>query len=89
MVGTGEFESPTSCMSSKRSNQLSYAPIITVLLIVTDLSHQDTEQNSTIQRNLNSNHADQMTQSFDESTLENIISWRTLSRGDLKTPRIQ
>ena len=46
MVGTGEFESPTSCMAST-SNQLSYAPIIT-LLIVTDLSHQDTEQNSTI-----------------------------------------
>ena len=27
MVGTTELESVTSCMSSKRSNQLSYAPI--------------------------------------------------------------
>ena len=27
MVGTAELESATSCMSSKRSNQLSYAPI--------------------------------------------------------------
>lgn len=26
MVGTGEFESPTSSMSTRRSNQLSYAP---------------------------------------------------------------
>ena len=26
MVGTGGFEPPTSCVSSKRSNQLSYAP---------------------------------------------------------------
>ena len=26
MVGTTELESVTSCMSSKRSNQLSYAP---------------------------------------------------------------
>lgn len=26
MVGTAELESATSCMSSKRSNQLSYAP---------------------------------------------------------------
>ena len=34
MVGTAELESATSCMSSKRSNQLSYAPVkrrITVL----------------------------------------------------------
>ena len=89
MVGTGEFESPTSCMSSKRSNQLSYAPIITGLLIVTNLSHQDTEQNSAIQRNLNSNYTDQMKQLFNESSLENIISWRTLSGRDLETQRIQ
>lgn len=27
MVGTTELESVTSCMSSKRSNQLSYAPV--------------------------------------------------------------
>ena len=27
MVGTGGLEPPTSCMSSRRSNQLSYAPI--------------------------------------------------------------
>ena len=27
LVGTGEFESPTSTMSTWRSNQLSYAPI--------------------------------------------------------------
>ena len=27
MVGTAELESATSCMSSKRSNQLSYAPV--------------------------------------------------------------
>ena len=27
VVGTAELESATSCMSSKRSNQLSYAPI--------------------------------------------------------------
>ena len=26
-VGTSEFESPTSSMSTRRSNQLSYAPI--------------------------------------------------------------
>ena len=26
LVGTAELESATSCMSSKRSNQLSYAP---------------------------------------------------------------
>lgn len=29
MVGTTELESVTSCMSSKRSNQLSYAPVTT------------------------------------------------------------
>ena len=27
LVGTGGLEPPTSCMSSRRSNQLSYAPI--------------------------------------------------------------
>ena len=27
MVGTTELESVTSCMSSKRSNRLSYAPV--------------------------------------------------------------
>ena len=27
VVGTTELESVTSCMSSKRSNQLSYAPM--------------------------------------------------------------
>ena len=31
MVGTGGLEPPTSCVSSKRSNQLSYAPIVNKL----------------------------------------------------------
>ena len=31
MVGTGGLEPPTSCMSSKHSNQLSYAPPLTIL----------------------------------------------------------
>ena len=30
LVGTTELESVTSCMSSKRSNQLSYAPILAI-----------------------------------------------------------
>ena len=34
MVGTTELESVTSCMSSKRSNQLSYAPVVTTAIIL-------------------------------------------------------
>ncbi len=33
MVGTAELESATSCMSSKRSNQLSYAPMRNGIII--------------------------------------------------------
>ncbi len=33
MVGTTELESVTSCMSSKRSNQLSYAPVENATII--------------------------------------------------------
>ena len=31
MVGAGGLEPPTSCTSSKHSNQLSYAPPLTIL----------------------------------------------------------
>ncbi len=34
VVGTTELESVTSCMSSMRSNQLSYAPIAVILSIL-------------------------------------------------------
>ena len=33
LVGTTELESVTSCMSSKRSNQLSYAPVDNIIMI--------------------------------------------------------
>ena len=36
MVGTAELESATSCMSSKRSNQLSYAPVHNIIIIHKD-----------------------------------------------------
>lgn len=43
-MGTTELESVTSCMSSKRSNQLSYAP----KRIVTILSYRKTKELSSI-----------------------------------------
>lgn len=39
LVGTNGLEPSTSCMSSKRSNQLSYAPTIFNFLLANQLSY--------------------------------------------------
>ena len=59
MVGTGGFEPPTSCVSSKRSNQLSYAPIweqLGVKLITICKSNKFADNSETAKGESNNNN---------------------------------